>query len=128
MTNMGSGNLLVIIKGAFGNSYKGVQSVLEMTFFLGSASVALVQVLTLTALAQALHSYATLCNSMDSSPPGSSAHGILQTGILKWVAIFFSRGIFSTQGSNLLHLLHWRAGSLPLAPPGKPQLWDRTPH
>ena len=27
-----------------------------------------------------------------------------------------------TQGSNphLLHLLHWQAGSLPLAPPGKP--------
>ena len=48
---MGSGNLLVIIRGAFGNSYKGVQSVLEMTFFLGSASVALVQVLTLTDIA-----------------------------------------------------------------------------
>ena len=32
------------------------------------------------------------------------------------------QGIFPTQGSNLglLHLLHWQAGSLPLAPPGKP--------
>ena len=32
------------------------------------------------------------------------------------------QGIFLTQGSNLhlLHLLHWQAGSLPLAPPGKP--------
>ena len=31
-------------------------------------------------------------------------------------------GIFPTQGSNppLLHLLHWQAGSLPVAPPGKP--------
>ena len=31
------------------------------------------------------------------------------------------RGIFPTQGSNLrlLHLLHWQAGSLPLAPPEK---------
>ena len=31
-------------------------------------------------------------------------------------------GIFPTQGSNLclLHLLHWRAGSLPPAPPGSP--------
>ena len=28
---------------------------------------------------------------MDSSPPGSSAHGILQARILEWVAIFFSR-------------------------------------
>ena len=33
-----------------------------------------------------------LCNSMDYSPPGSSAHGIIQAGILKWVAISFSRG------------------------------------
>ena len=29
---------------------------------------------------------------MDCSPPGSSVHGILQGGILEWVAIPFSRG------------------------------------
>ena len=29
---------------------------------------------------------------MDCSPPGSSVHGICQTKILEWVAIFFSRG------------------------------------
>ena len=34
----------------------------------------------------------TLCNPMDSSPPGSSAHGIIQARILEWVAIFYSRG------------------------------------
>ena len=34
----------------------------------------------------------TLCNSMDYSPPDSSVHGILQAGILDWVAIPFSRG------------------------------------
>ena len=28
---------------------------------------------------------------MNCSPPGSSVHGILQAGILKWVAISFSR-------------------------------------
>ena len=33
----------------------------------------------------------TLCNPMDCSPPGSSIHGILQTRILEWVAISFSR-------------------------------------
>ena len=33
----------------------------------------------------------TLCNPMDCSPPGSSVHGILQAGILEWVAIFSSR-------------------------------------
>ena len=34
------------------------------------------------------------------------------------------QGIFSTQGSNLRLscLLHWQAGSLPLAPPGKPHV------
>ena len=34
------------------------------------------------------------------------------------------QGIFLTQESNLnlLHLLHWQAGSLPLVPPGNPRL------
>ena len=36
---------------------------------------------------------------MDCSLPGSSVYGILQAGILEWVAIPFS-GIFPTQGSN----------------------------
>ena len=37
------------------------------------------------------------------------------------VGILLQR-IVLTQGSNLclLHLLHWQADSLPLAPPGKP--------
>ena len=34
----------------------------------------------------------TLCNPMDHNTPGSSVHGISQTGILEWVAISFSRG------------------------------------
>ena len=33
-----------------------------------------------------------LCDPMDCSLPGSSIHGILQTRILGWVAIPFSRG------------------------------------
>ena len=35
-------------------------------------------------------SCSTLCNLTDCSPPGSSAHGILQARILEWVAISFS--------------------------------------
>ena len=31
----------------------------------------------------------TLCDPMDCSPPGSSVHGILQAGILEWVAILW---------------------------------------
>ena len=34
----------------------------------------------------------TLCNPTDYSLPGFSLHGILQAGILEWVAISFSRG------------------------------------
>ena len=33
----------------------------------------------------------TLCNPKARRPPGSSVHGILQAGILGWVAISFSR-------------------------------------
>ena len=33
-----------------------------------------------------------LCNPMDCSLPGSSVHGILQSRMLEWVAIPFSRG------------------------------------
>ena len=36
-----------------------------------------------------------------TGPPGSSVHWILQARILEWVAVPFSRGIFSTQGLNL---------------------------
>ena len=35
----------------------------------------------------------TPCNPMDCSLPGSSVHGILQTRILEWVAIHFSRDL-----------------------------------
>ena len=34
----------------------------------------------------------SLCDPMDCSRPGSSAHGNLQARILEWVAISFSRG------------------------------------
>ena len=33
----------------------------------------------------------TLCDPMDCSLPGSSVHGILQAGILEWVARLSSR-------------------------------------
>ena len=41
--------------------------------------------------AQSLQSCMTLCDSMNSSLPGSSVHGILQARILHWVAIPSSR-------------------------------------
>ena len=42
--------------------------------------------------AKSLQLCLTLCDPMDCSPPGSSVHGILQSRILEWVAIPFSRG------------------------------------
>ena len=75
-------------------------------------------------LAQSLQSYLTLCNTMDSSLPGSSVHGDSpgkNTGVGCHALL---QGIFPTQVSNpcLLRLLHWQAGSLPVAPPGKPKV------
>ena len=70
----------------------------------------------------------TLWGPMGCSPPGSFAHDISQARILEWGVISSSRGIFPTQGLNscLLCLLHWEAGSLPLAPPGKPCIHTHT--
>ena len=42
------------------------------------------------AAAKSLQSCPTLCDPIDSSPPGSPIPGILQARILKWVAISFS--------------------------------------
>ena len=62
-------------------------------------------------------SWLTLCDPMDCSPPGSSVHGDFpgeNTGVG-----CHSRSSSWLQRSNphLLLLLHWQAGSLPLAPP-----------
>ena len=62
----------------------------------------------------------TLCDPRDCSPPGSSVHGILQARILEWVAISSFRGS-SWPRDQTTCLMHWQAGSLPLAPPRKPQ-------
>ena len=38
----------------------------------------------------------TLCDPMECSPPGSSVHGILQAGILEWVALPSSSKQYNT--------------------------------
>ena len=62
------------------------------------------------------------CYPVDCSPPGSSVHGILQTKILEWVAISFSRGSFQTSDRTWASCIAGR--SLPSEPPGKPLLWS----
>jgi len=46
--------------------------------------------LNASAAAKSLQSCPTLCNPIDSSPPGSPVPGILQARTLEWVAISFS--------------------------------------
>ena len=72
-----------------------------------------------------LHLFLTLCEPMDNSPPGSSAHGILQARILEWFAMPSSWGSsrpgdqtcvsFSscTTGSSLLQG-HWESPKISL--------------
>ena len=63
----------------------------------------------------------TLCDPMDSSPPGSSVRGILQARVLEGAAMPSSKGASRpTDRTGVSYVsLHWQAGSLPLAPPGK---------
>ena len=65
-----------------------------------------------------------LCIPTSYRLPGYSAHGILQARVWRGCHALLW-GIFPSQGLNphLLCLLHWRAESLPLAPPGKPCIY-----
>ena len=51
-----------------------------------------------TATTKKESSFHTVFSCIEQLPPGSSIHGILQAGILKWVAMPFSRG--SSQPRN----------------------------
>ena len=59
----------------------------------------------------------TLCHPVDCSPPGSSAHGILQARILDWVAISSSR--VSSQPRDWTHVSCIAGGFFAIEPPGK---------
>ena len=54
----------------------------------GKLEVAVVVVVVV--VIKSLQSCPTLCNPIDSSPPGSLVPGILQARTLEWVAISFS--------------------------------------
>ena len=63
-------------------------------------------------LAKSLQSCPSLWDPMHCSLPGSSVHGILQAGILAWVAMPSSReSSWSKDWSCISCLLHWQAGS-----------------
>ena len=50
---------------------------------------------TAAAAAKSLQSCPTLCDPIDSSPPGSPLPGILQARVLGWGAIAFSRQMYT---------------------------------
>ena len=66
---------------------------------------------------KSLQSCRTVCDPVNSSPPGSSVHGILQVRILKWVAMPFSRDLPDPGIEPRSHAL--QADSLHSEPPGK---------
>ena len=72
--------------------------------------------------AKMLQSYLPLCDPVDCSPPGSSAHGILQARTLEWVAVPSSRG--SSRPSGRSHVSCIAGGFFTAEPPGKPEVLD----
>ena len=70
--------------------------------------------------AKSLQLCPTPCDPVNCSPPGSSFHGILQAKVLEWVTKPSSRESSQPRDQTCVCLLHWQAGSLPLAQPGKP--------
>ena len=60
----------------------------------------------------------TLCEPMDYNLPGSSVHGILQSRILNWVAMFFSSGSSWPRNQTFISCISCIAGgffTVPLA-------------
>ena len=59
----------------------------------------------------------TLCDPMDCSPPGSSVRGILQAGIVGWVAMPSSRGSSWPRDWSWVHWVSCTAGGFFTAEP-----------
>ena len=70
--------------------------------------------------AKSLQSCPTLCYPMNHSLPGSSVHGILRQEYWGGLPCPPPGDLPDPGIEHLVHLLPWRASSLPLAPPGKP--------
>ena len=56
-------------------------------------------------------SFLALGDPTDCSPPGSSVQGILQAGILEWVAMTSSRGSSASRLNK-----EWRMAAFPMLP------------
>ena len=69
--------------------------------------------------AKLLQSCLTLCDPMDYSLPHSSIHGILQARMLELHFPTPGGYCLPRNQTQVLCLLHWQVGSLPLGLPGK---------
>ena len=72
--------------------FTNVETLTSIYLFLSLTISALqiMDVMIASAAAKSLQSCLTLCDPIDSSPPGSPIPGILQARTLEWVAISFS--------------------------------------
>ena len=64
---------------------------IAVEFFTSWATGEALKGASAAAAAKSLQSCPTLCDPIDGSPPGSPIPGIVQAGILEWVAISFSK-------------------------------------
>ena len=94
----------------------------------------LILALESTATAKSLQSCPTLCDPIDSSPPGSPIPGILQARTLEWVAISFSNAWkWKVKGKSLsrVRLLEtpWTAAYQAPTPMGfsRQEYWSGVP-
>ena len=67
-----------------------IQAMHAFSEWFPSMKTSLCSFLYAAAAAKLLQSYPTLCDPLDSSPPGSPVPGIPQARTLEWVAISFS--------------------------------------
>ena len=67
-------------------------TIIEITSIIKSIRISMYFIHKYICIVLVVHSFPTLCDPTDCILPGSSVHGILQAGILEWVAIPFSRG------------------------------------
>ena len=72
--------------------------------YLGNVSIAFFWCLLYVCACLVAQLHLTLCNLMDCSPPGSSAHGILQARMLELGSHSLLQGKFLTQELNPCHL------------------------
>ena len=84
----------------------------------GSVRFYLMQFVGRTCVFVCAQSCPTLCDPMDSGPPGSSVHGILQARILEWVAMPSLRGSSRPRNRTCVSWIGRRI-LYQLRPPGK---------